>query len=173
MVALPDTTNIDPASRFEVIPRGLYPVEIVASEEKATQDGKGTYIELEMSIIDGPYTNHKLWDRLNLKNPNQQAVEIAQRTLAQICHAVNRIGVTESEQLHNKAMLADVRVRPARTDPKTGKQYDESNEIKGYKPINAQTGAAPAFKAQPSVAPVTTAQPVPAAGNVPPWRRGR
>lgn len=173
MVALPDTTNIDPASRFEVIPRGWYPCEIVASEEKPTQDGKGTYIELEMSILDGPYTNHKLWDRLNLNNPSQQAVEIAQRTLAQICHAVNRIGVTESEQLHNKAMLADVRVRAARTDPKTGKQYDESNEIKGYKPINAQAGAAPSFKAQPSAAPATATTQASAAGNVPPWRRGK
>lgn len=173
MVALPDTTNIDPASRFEIIPRGLYPVEIVASEEKATQDGKGSYIELEMSILDGPYMNHKLWDRLNLNNPNQKAVEIAQRTLAQICHAVSKIGVTQSEELHHRAMLADVRVRPARTDPKTGKQYDESNEIKGYKPINAQAGAAPAFKAQPSAAPATATTQASAAGNVPPWRRGK
>lgn len=160
MVALPDTTNIEPRGAFTLLPRGWYPVEITSSENKPTSNGEGSYIELEMSILDGDYANQKLWDRLNLENKNDQTVDIAKRTLAAICHAIGRIGVTDSNQLHNKAMLADVRVRAARTDKNTGKTYDESNEIKGYKAINAD--------AQPARTPAATAAPT---GAKPPWRK--
>lgn len=122
-----DVSGIDPTPRFDPIPAGDYPVIITASEMKNTKDGSGQYLELTLEIQGTEFSGRKLFDRLNLYNSNRQAVEIAQRQLSQIAHAVGVLQVADSEQLHYKPLIAMVKVRPAR------EQYDASNEIKGYK----------------------------------------
>lgn len=164
-----DASQVDPTPHFQVVPRDKYPVEIVRSEMKRTNNDSGSYLEMELEILSGPYQGRKLFDRLNLDNQNDQAVQIAQKVLSQICHATGQLNVSDSEQLHHKAMLADVRVRPARTDPKTGKTYDESNEIKGYASIHEAKTGAPAGKPAPTAGNAAPASaPV---DNTPPWRR--
>jgi len=153
-----DATTIDPNQPFEVIPAGKYRVQIVASEMRATKDGNGQYLWLEEEILDGDYQGRKLWDRLNLANANQQAVEIAQRTLSALCHAVGELHVADSDQLHFKPMIATVRVRPAKGD------YDASNEIRGYE---ADGAAKPV--AQAKTAPAAAS----AATKTPPWRQAK
>lgn len=136
-----DTTHIDPTPRFDPIPAGDYPVIITASEMKLTKDGTGQYLELTLEVQAGEFQGRKLFDRLNLNNSSRQAVEIAQRQLSQIAHAVGVLQVADSEQLHFKPLVAMVRVRAAREG------YDASNEIKGYKAVAcapvAMTHAAP------------------------------
>lgn len=69
--------DIDPQRDFGAIPSGEYLVMIVDSDMKATKSGTGQYLELTHEILEGPYKGQKLWARLNLINPNQQAVSIA------------------------------------------------------------------------------------------------
>ena len=163
-----DATQVQPNQPFEVIPGGKYPVQIVASEMRPTKDGSGQYLWLEEEIIDGEFKGRKLWDRLNLSNHNAQAVEIAERALSAICHAVGELHVADSEQLHFKPMIATVRVRPARD------QYEASNEIRGYEPM---IGAArPAAQTRPTVvasAAPAAAAPAATATKSPPWRRAK
>ena len=94
-----DATQVEPSAGFEVIPAGKYHVQIVNSEMRPTKAGNGEMLWLEMTIIDGPHANKRLFDRLNLVNPNQQAVEIAQRTLSAICHATGQMSVSDSEHV--------------------------------------------------------------------------
>ena len=82
-----DASSVDPSSGYDVLPQGKYLAQIVASEMRATKDGMGQYLYLELSVIEGPYAGRKLFDRLNLKNANPDAVQIAQRTLSSICFA--------------------------------------------------------------------------------------
>ena len=42
-----DANNVPPSS-FDVLPAGEYDVVIVASDKKATKDGRGWYLNLEM-----------------------------------------------------------------------------------------------------------------------------
>ena len=42
----------------------------------------GKYLQLRLDIISGPYKNRVIFDRLNLQNPNDKAVEIAKKQLA-------------------------------------------------------------------------------------------
>jgi hypothetical protein len=164
-----DATQVAPNEPFEVIPGGKYPVQIVQSEMRPTKDGGGQYLWLEEEIIDGEYKGRKLWDRLNLTNNNAHAVEIAQRTLSAICHAVGQLHVTDSEALHFKPMIATVRVKPAKGD------YDASNEIRGYEPMG---GAAP-VTVTPGAKPHVVKNPVAppsmpkTAAATPPWKRGK
>ena len=157
-----DTTNIDPTPRFDPIPAGEYPVIITASELKYTKDKTGQYIELMLEIQDGEYSGRKLFDRLNLFNNNRQAVEIAQRQLAQICHAVGVLQVHDSEQLHYKPLIAIVRVRHAKDG------YEAKNEVKGYK---AASGAPVQTNFQRPAAPTAPASNPAPQRAVAPWAK--
>lgn len=158
-----DSNGIDPTPRFDPIPAGDYPVIITTSEMKMTKDGAGQYLELHLEVQGGEFANRKLFDRLNLHNQNRQAVEIAQRQLSQICHAVGVLQVADSEQLHFKPLTAIVALRPARGE------YAASNEIKGYK---AGGGAPVATTYQRPTAPAAGAMPPPApARAAAPWAR--
>lgn len=146
-----DSTGFDTTSQFDAIPAGDYEAIVTASEMKATKDGTGQYLELTSEIQSGQYQGRRLWDRLNLQNKNPKAVEIAQKQLAQLCHATGVLQVQNSEQLHNRPFVMKVAVR---NDPERG----PSNEIKGYKAKAASN--APAFQAPRVAAPAAPAAPV-------------
>lgn len=131
-----DATQIEPQSSFEPLPSGEYQVMIKESEMKPTRDGTGSYLQITLEVIDGNHKGRLLWDRLNLQNSNAVAVEIAQKQLSAICHAVNVLNVSDSAQLHNIPMIAKVAYRDARNG------YDASNDVKAYKKI---VNSAPSF----------------------------
>lgn len=79
-----DASKIAPSS-FDVLPSGEYDAVIVASEMKPTSEGNGKYLKLELQILSGEYQNRKLFDNLNLFNPNDKAVQIARGTLSAVC----------------------------------------------------------------------------------------
>jgi hypothetical protein len=143
-----NANNVDPATDFEPIPAGKYLAVITESEMKPTRNGNGHYLELCFQVIDGPHKNRLLWSRLNLDNPNGQAVKIAHGELSAICRAVGVMQPKDSIELHNLPLLVTVKCKK-RED--TG---DVVNEIKGYAKKEAATG-----------------QPQQETANTPPWAR--
>ncbi|MBF0400243.1 MAG: DUF669 domain-containing protein [Magnetococcales bacterium] len=117
-----DATQVDPNQPHETLPPGEYRVQIITSEMRATKAGTGQYLFMEMEVLDGAMVGKKLFDRLNLINPNRQAEEIAQRTLSAICHAVGRMQVSDSEELHFRPLVVKVVV-----------DKEGYNTVKGYK----------------------------------------
>lgn len=136
-----NAANVEP-NDFSPIPAGRYLAAIVASEMKDTKAKTGSYLELEFEILEGEYKGRKLWDRLNLANPNEKAVEIAQGTLSAICRAVNVMQPKDSAELHNLPLTVIVAVE------KRQDNGEDSNRIKGYKSKNepAAETSAPATK---------------------------
>ena len=124
--------EVQPNQGFEAIPAGEYEACIVNSEMKQTKDGTGEYLNLEVQIISGEYQNRRLFEKLNLRNRNEQAVQIARGTLSAICRAVNVLTPNDSSELHMKPLRINVVVRK-RED--TGEMQ---NTIKAFKPRNAQ-----------------------------------
>ena len=125
-----DATQVEPSGTYEPLPAGDYRAHIIASEEKSTKDGNGSYFELKLEILDGEQAGRQVIERLNINNANEKAVEIAYRTLSAICHAANKLNVQDTEELHNIPMLIKVNVTPPRGE------YGAGNDIKGYKPDN-------------------------------------
>lgn len=163
-----DASSVEPSNGYDVLPPGKYLSQIVASEMRATKDGHGQYLYLEVDVLEGKYAGRKLFDRLNLVNSNPDAVQIAQRTLSSICRAVGKLQVSNSEQLHLIPLIADVRVRP----PKG--MYGESNSIR-YLPrsdsaANAASFSTPSAPMQVAKV-VAVAPPQSAAANGMPWKR--
>jgi hypothetical protein len=143
-----NAAEVTPAQSFDPLPAGDYLVYIKDSDMKPTAAGNGYYLELTLEVLDGPHTGRLIWDRLNLDNPNQKAVEIAQRTLSAICHAVGVLNVSDSAELHDKPLVAKVVIEEPRGD------YAARNQIKGYKASSAGVSApAPAARPVASVPP--------------------
>jgi len=150
-----DANQVEPADEFEAIPAGKYQAVITDSEFKPTKAGTGNYLQLAFEIIDGEYKGRLLWSRLNLDNPNETAVKIAQQELSAVCRAVGVLTPQDSAELHDLPLVIHVRCRKR---PET----DEiTNEIRGY---SSGQQAAPPVRAVP---PAPVAAPAPA-----PWKRG-
>lgn len=149
--------EVSPESQFTPLPNGEYPVIITESEMKPTKAGDGEYLQLTLEVVEGQFKGRKMWDRLNLKNPNATAVEIAQRALSQICRAVNHLNLQDTVELHHKPLIAKVAV--------SSNNGYESNDVKEYK---AYGGAA---TAPTPVAPTEAQQPAANQGgaNKPAW----
>lgn len=125
-----DANTVDPNVAYEPLPAGWYKCVIAASEEKPTKDQLGSYLQLELQVIEGEQQGRKLTDRLNLNNRNATASEIAYRTLSAICHAVGIMTPRQSSDLHDKPLMVKVAVKPADA------QYAASNDVKGYEAVN-------------------------------------
>lgn len=174
-----DANTIQPDTSFDPIPAGWYNAIIDESEMKPTRDGSGAYLALRFNIIEGQYAGRKVFTRLNLRNQNPVAQDIAQKQLSSICHAVNVLQLQDSSQLHALPMQIRVKV----TNDPTG-QYEPSNEISGYKAVGAGNGqgvaaplAAPAYAAPVAptapvapVAPAALAAPQPQAQPASTWQ---
>ena len=78
-----DASTIEPSSSYDPIPAGWYQAIISNSEMKPTRDGYGEYLSLTLQVIEGQYANRLVFARLNLKNANDKAVDIAKKAIQQ------------------------------------------------------------------------------------------
>lgn len=131
------------------LPPGDYEVIVTRSEIRRTQSGSGEYISLEMQVVDGEHSGRRLWENLNVNNPNKQAEDIAKAALGAICNAVGVTNLEDTEQLHDIPLVATVVV---------DKKDPTRNRVVGY---------APAMSAPPKPA----VAPKPAANGARPWQR--
>lgn len=143
-----NANEIEPQQSREPVPAGWYKAVITTSEEKPTKAQTGSYLQMTIEIVEGEHQGRKVFERLNLKNPNATAVEIAQRTLSSICRAVGVPTPRNSQDLHDKVFMAKLKVTPARDG------YDAGNEVGEYGPVGA--------KKEPAAS---------GGGATPPWKR--
>jgi hypothetical protein len=116
---------------FEAVPSDWYVAQIINSIMKPNKAGTGQFLELTWQILQGEFTGRQVWQRLNLVNPSEQAVDIAQKYLKSICDAVGIPGpVSDSQILHGRPC----QIRAIKT-PATA-QYPEGNEVKGYRYVD-------------------------------------
>lgn len=120
-------------NNFEPLPAGDYVAMIVDSEMKTTKNNDGQYLKLTWKIVDGPQNGKQLFENLNIVNRNQQAQQIAEKSLNAICLACNMKNVQDSAQLHGIPMSITVGVRGKETD-----EYGIQNTIKKHSAISGQ-----------------------------------
>lgn len=125
-----DASKVEPVS-FDVLPAGDYTVVIVKSEIKPTKDNSGQRLNLELQVVDGKFKGRKLFDGLNIANKSAQAQQIGQGQLSALCRAAGVMTPKDSSDLHNKPIIAAVKV---------GKDQNNNDraEVKSYKPIGKQ-----------------------------------
>lgn len=122
--------NLPPAA----LPTGEYDVIIVSTDEKPTKNGGGqTFYEIVMQVISPPeFKGRRIVDRLNCKNQNEQAREIAYATLSSICYVTGIFQIQQSSaELHGKPFRIAAAKVPRSDDP-----TKDGNEIRGYFDMN-------------------------------------
>ncbi len=117
------------SASFEVLPPGVYTAIIISSGMEVTKAGTGKFLKLELQIEDGEFHNRRVFDRLNLVNPNPIATQIARAELSSICRAVGVLTPQDSSELHGKPLRIKVSVRIT-------EEYGEQNEVKAYLPCD-------------------------------------
>lgn len=151
-----DARQIAPDIGFDTVPKGWYIVMMDESEMKATKAG-GAMLKCRFVIADGQFKGRKLFTQINLRHDNPIVVEIGQKKLSAIAHAVGVLLVQDSQQLHNIPLKVRVKIRKDDSG-----QYDDQNEITAYKNINEQVelaGSGPAAGGAPFVPPAQQAPP--------------
>jgi len=79
---LPDEEELQ--DEFGTIPKGWYIAEIDDADIQQTNKGDGHMLALEFGIVGPSYEGRKVWHRINIDNPNEQAVEIGQKELVRL-----------------------------------------------------------------------------------------
>lgn len=155
-----NANEVEPSTPFELLPVGKYLAVAVASEMKPTKTGGGEYLQLTFEIVEGEHKGRKIFERLNIRNSNKQAEDIAMRALSALCRATGVMELEDSEQLHDIPVVLDIGTEAGKGE------YGPQNRIKGY---SAAGGAAPQPAARPAYqAPRTQPATAAAPANIPP-----
>ena len=128
-----DASQGEQMSDRAVLPPGEYLAAIARSDVSDTKKGDGgRKVDLEFEVLDGPHMGRRFWSTLNLWNRNPVTVEIAQRELNSICHAVGKLRVADTQELHGIPMKVTLGI------DKSGR-----NAPKGYKPAAGAPASTP------------------------------
>ncbi len=139
-----DANNVEPDQKPKPVPTGWYNVIMTESEEKPTNAGDGSYLNIQLKIVDGDFANRVLFARLNLNSASEKAREIAYKQLSAICHATGQMQIQQSSQLHGLPFQARAVHVPA------DGEYDEKNDIKGYRGVDDGKSAKPTGGGNPA-----------------------
>lgn len=84
------------------------PVCIVESEWRPTKDSTPSDPRSMLCFKIADNVGASITLRLNLQNPNQQTVQIANNQLAAICAVTGRMGFNDTQELHNIPFMIEV-----------------------------------------------------------------
>lgn len=134
-----DATAPENQRTSSVVPAGEYPAIMIESERKPTNAGDGHYLKTRWQIVKGEFQNRQIFKNFNLWLPasKDKALQIARGEFSEFCRAVGVANPRDSSELHDKVCMIKVKVRV----DKSG-QYDDQNDIAGWKAIGSMSVAA-------------------------------
>lgn len=149
-------------NNFEVFPAGWYEMQIIESDVKKTKDETGKYVALSWEILGPSYAGRRVFSNVNIINKSQQAQEIGQRQLANVCAATGVGAIEDTEELHYKPCLGLVAIEPAKDG------YEAKNIVKRWKEIGGvaeQPAQAPAQRPTQAAAQARSSSPASSAAT--------
>lgn len=139
-----DASQVAPSTGYDVIPKGEYVMRITDSDVVSNSAQTGNVLKLTLEVVSGEYAGRKVFDQLNLSNPNEMAVKISRERLSAYCHATGVIQLQDSQQLHGIPFVAKVKIKVDKNGV-----YDDRNEIASCKKMEQGGGAPQGFSGQP------------------------
>ena len=127
-----DASRIPEAEEYEPLPEGWYDAVAKKAEWVPTKAGNGHF--QKWTFVVGP-EHRTLIARFNIDNPNQQAVEIAQRKLASFVRAAGKTAIRDTDE------LIGVHVRMRLTLEEAREGYRASNEVAAFAPAGGKAAA--------------------------------
>lgn len=123
-----DAKNAEKQKDFEPIPQQWVIGEVTKSEYKPTSAKTGHYLTCQIKIIaPEEFKGRMVFNLMNLQNPNQTTVEIAQKELASMCEACGIDELEDSTELHGIPFGMRLGIKPGDAN------WPPKNVIKSYK----------------------------------------
>lgn len=166
MVALPRTVDVEKeagGSGMVFIEEGRYRAVIVSSEMKDTKTG-GKMVAFKIIITEGAHKDTEFVEYINVVNSNPEAVNIGLRQIANMGKAVGLTHVNDSNELHNKPLIIEVKNKKSEdwvNDKGETVEGRMKSEIKKYHPVSSGTTQVQA-QPQQQITPAQTEQAAPA-----------
>jgi hypothetical protein len=158
---------------YDPLPPGWYQARVAAVEARPNKANTGQYLAVRYDIIGPTHQGRVIYGNLNISNPSAKAEQIGRQQLGQLMMAIWLKRISDTDELIGGTCEIKLEIRPA------DGQYKASNDVKGWKALEAR---ATAFSPQPSAqsAAQPSAQP-PAqpgaatsqalSGQTPPWKK--
>jgi hypothetical protein len=121
-----DLTKVE-AAGYETLPNGVYTVALEEAELKDTKDGNGQYLKCKFKVTVGDFKNRVLFHNFNIKNQNEQTVQIGLSQLKALLVASNSKNMTLNSPSDIIGLVVDAKVT---TRNQIG--FENQNEIKGF-----------------------------------------
>jgi len=137
------TDSVEAQKDFDVLPPGKYPVQIETAVVKPTKAGNGHYAELVLVVLDGPCKNRKLWDRINIDNPNPVCVKIGLSVMAAIGQSLKIPYLQDASQLQGGVLVAHVKVKNEQNEVRTYSSMEAYRAEQAKQPLQAAAAQQP------------------------------
>jgi uncharacterized protein DUF669 len=173
-----DPSQYEGTTDLVPIPPGWQSAQIVeASCKEALNNSSSTYVLAVFEVIEGEHKGRKIFQNVTLTNQSQQAVEIGQRLLTDICNALNIGPLKNLEVLQYKPMK--VRVGIKRDKDGVYPDRNQITQVRAYDFVPKRGGGltsatAPSAPSAGSSSPSLLASSVSSAatpGGSAPWRQ--
>ena len=137
---------------WDLISEGDYVAQIVEASVEQPKSMNGYQLTLVWKVLEGPFENRQVWQRITYLHSSQQAQTIGRKTLKDLCNAL-----TINEQVEDVGvfLFKPARIRVGIEKDRDG-VYDDKNKIRRILPINSQQAAA-VGAADPKLAPQAAA----------------
>jgi len=115
-----DTTGVPEMSggSYEVFPEGFYPAMMVTASLKPTSRGDGKFLECVYQIMETEHAGKKYTSRINVENPNPDAVRIAAQEMKSLRVALGYPdNETRTMMFLNKPLVLKLGVKPRKDKP--------------------------------------------------------
>jgi hypothetical protein len=149
----PNEIPADERGEYTPIPAGDYLLQIVESD--IDDKGDRTGLKLTYEVVDGEFSNRKIFDYLNIVHPNATAQQISQRALADLCLATGVGAVSDTEELHFRPFIGKVAVEKRKDNGEMTNKMKKSRAAGSAPPAGkpaASPGHTPAHAAAPKAA---------------------
>ena len=114
---------------FSSIPKGDYICKVTKSDYKENSKKNGHLLAVVFEVQNKEHKGAKIFVNLNLDNPNDTAVEIANNELATICDAIGKASIKDTDELMGKLMICSVSI-----------DKDDRNKIDMYASMDSAGG---------------------------------
>ncbi len=153
-------------NNYELLPAGWYTAQISASEIRDMKSGNGQALKLTFDVLSEGYRGRKIWVQLNIRHTNPKAQTIAQQQLRELCEAIGLARFNDTTELHNKPVGIKVKIRESENP-----QYEDQNDVAGYKPVAGGSTVPQAGAAARQSAPAPANAPAAGGASTPPWAK--
>ena len=126
-------------SNYDPIPAGWYNAVINGAEVKSTKAGNGKYLNMRYDITGETHAGRVVFGMITVQNPNTTAETIGQQQLAELCRAIGKVVLNDTDELLGATLSIKVAI-----SARDG--YEPRNEVKGFKALK---GGMPSVVSKP------------------------